>query len=116
VPDLWDRVGSEWQHLLDSTPPGTTTLVVAHGAFNRTFLARVFGLPISEYIDSDDGRFGFSNCGCAEIEWTQTAGSARVGELQWRRQYPQAGAWSTEEDERAIAARGPEKASGDGAN
>jgi probable phosphoglycerate mutase len=116
VPDLWDRVGSEWQYLLDSTPPGTTTLVVAHGAFNRTFLARAFGLPISEYIDSDDGRFGFSNCGCAEIEWTQAAGSPRAEELRWRRQYPQAGAWATEEDERLIAARGPEKASGDGAN
>merc|ERR1719387_1568408 len=65
VPDLWDRVDSAWQYLLDSTPPGTTTLVVAHGAFNRTFLAQVCGLPISAYVDSDDGRFGFSNCGCA---------------------------------------------------
>merc|ERR1719199_2185165 len=116
VPDLWDRVGSEWQYLLDSTPPGTTTLVVAHGAFNRTFLAQVFGLPISEYIDSDDGRFGFSNCGCAEVEWTQAAGSPRVAELRWRRHYPQPGGWSTLEDERRIAARGPEKATGDGAN
>merc|ERR1719313_428806 len=116
VLDLWDRVGTEWQHLLDSTPPGTTTLVVAHGAFNRTLLARVFGLPISEYIDSDDGRFGFSNCGCAEIEWTQAAGSASAAELRWRRQSPRSGDWSTQEDERLIAACGPEKASGDGAN
>jgi broad specificity phosphatase PhoE len=118
VPDLWDRVASEWQYLLDSTPPGTTTLVVAHGAFNRTFLAQICGLPISEYIDSDDGRFGFTNCGCAEIEWTEAA-EARdetFAELRWRRQYPQAGAWSTQEEELAIASLGPEQASGDGAN
>merc|ERR1719174_1150678 len=116
VPDLWERVSSEWQYLLDSTPPGTTTLVVAHGAFNRTFLALACGLPISEYIGSDDGRFGFSNCGCAEVEWTQAAECADADEIRWRRQYPQAGVWSTPEDERLIAARGPEKANGDGAN
>jgi len=116
VPDLWDRVDSAWQYLLDSTPPGTTTLVVAHGAFNRTFLAQVCGLPISAYVDSDDGRFGFSNCGCAEIEWTQAAGAPEDLELRWCRRYPQEGAWSTPEDELRILARGAEQPIGDGAN
>merc|ERR1719473_1688207 len=102
------RDDAAWQYLLDTTPPGTTTLVVAHGAFNRTFLARAFGLPISEYIDSDDGRFGFSNCGCAEIEWT--AAESPCAELRWRRHYPEAGVWSTQENESAIAASGPEQA------
>jgi broad specificity phosphatase PhoE len=122
VPDLWERVSSEWQYLLDSTPPGTTTLVVAHGAFNRTFLALACGLPISEYIDSDDGRFGFSNCGCAEVEWTQATldaaaeAAAEAEGLRWRRAYPQPGHWSSREEELALAALGPEQASGDGAN
>ena len=35
VPHLWTRTASEWAHLRGSTPPGTTTLVVAPGAFNR---------------------------------------------------------------------------------
>ena len=45
LPALWARTKTEWAHLRDSTPAGTTTLVVAHGAFNRAFLGRVFGLP-----------------------------------------------------------------------
>ena len=105
VPHLWTRTASEWAHLRGSTPPGTTTLVVAHGAFNRAFLARIFGLPIEAFVD-EGGRFDFVNCECAEIEWRDDAEPTRVS-LRWRRRHPRETAWSTAaEEQAAYAAKG----------
>ena len=110
LPALWARTGTEWAHLRESTPAGTTTLVVAHGAFNRAFLARVFGLPIEAFVD-EGGRFDFVNCECAEIEWLEdseppvTGGDAAAPPmLRWRRRHPRESAWSTPADEQAAGA------------
>lgn len=96
---VWGRIESEWAHLLASSAPGTTTLVVAHGAFNRAFLAQIFGLPMTTFVDSDTQRFGFVNCECAEIEWSGADGTAQ---LRWRRRHPRTTEWSTQEDEQAV--------------
>lgn len=110
LPALWARAGTEWAHLRESTPAGTTTLVVAHGAFNRAFLARVFGLPIEAFVD-EGGRFDFVNCECAEIEWLEDSeppvtggGAAAPPMLRWRRRHPRESAWSTPADEQAAGA------------
>ena len=107
LPALWARTETEWAHLRESTPAGTTTLVVAHGAFNRAFLARVFGLPIEAFVD-EGGRFDFVNCECAEIEWVEppvTGGDAAAPPmLRWRRRHPRESAWSTPADEQAAGA------------
>jgi len=102
LPRLWERTASEWAHLRDTTPPGTTTLVVAHGAFNRAFLANIFGLPMSTFVDSDRGtRFGFVNCECVELEWSESSTGPTV---RWRRRHPRLSEWATQDDERAAGA------------
>jgi len=111
LPHLWERIQTEWAHLRESTPPGTTTLIVAHGAFNRAFLAQIFGLPMTTFVDSDTGtRFGFPNCGCVEIEWHEPPG-ADGPTIRWRRRHPQSSDWSTQDEERAIAEREGEEPS-----
>ena len=107
LPARWARTETEGAHLRESTPSGTTPLVVAHGAFNRAFLARVFGLPIEAFVD-EGGRFDFVNCECAEIEWLEppvTGGdTAAPPMLRWRRRHPRESAWSTTADEQAAGA------------
>lgn len=100
VPHLWERTASEWAHLRESTPPGSTTLVVAHGAFNRAFLARIFGLPIEAFVD-EGGRFDFVNCECAEIEWRDDEPAVS---LRWRRRHPRETGWSAASEEQATYA------------
>jgi broad specificity phosphatase PhoE len=95
--DLYARAGTEWAHLRDSSAPGTTTLVVAHGAFNRVFLAQALGLPIEAFMDDS---FDFVNCECVEFEWSDTERSFR-----WRRRHPVPSAWRTlDEEQRRFAA------------
>jgi probable phosphoglycerate mutase len=88
--DLWTRAGSEWEHLRDCTD-GSTTLVVAHGAFNRCFVAQALGLPIESFLDD---HFDFCNCECVEMEWSNT------GDLRWRRRNPRLTEWITLDEER----------------
>lgn len=90
--DLYARAGAEWDNL-HATPPGTTTLVVAHGAFNRVFLAQALGLPIEAF---QDDAFDFCNCECVELEWSEGERSFR-----WRRRHPTLTPWTTVDEEQA---------------
>ena len=93
---LWARTITEWACLRENTAAGSTTLVVAHGAFNRAFLAQIFGLPIDTFVD-EGPRFAFENCECAEIEWVET--ESERPSIRWRRLHPHPSGWSTQQDE-----------------
>ena len=91
------------QEALETLSKGRTTLVVAHGAFNRALLAHIFGLPIDTFVD-EGPRFAFVNCECIELEWVEQHGESGGGmpaSVRWRRRHPHPGEWSTAEEERA---------------
>jgi len=85
--DLYERAGSEWEYLHDTTSAGTSTLVVAHGAFNRVFLAQALNLPIAAFLDD---HFDCCNGECLEMEWSDADRTFR-----WRRRFPKLSAWET---------------------
>ena len=97
--DLQTRASGEWTALLQATPPGTTSLVVAHGAFNRAFLLTALGLPVDDYGFRDVAkRFDLANCAVVELIWAAGAAHASA----WRLRYPSETAWSSREEELAI--------------
>eukprot|EP00931_Biecheleriopsis_adriatica_P123523 TRINITY_DN98572_c0_g1_i1.p1 TRINITY_DN98572_c0_g1~~TRINITY_DN98572_c0_g1_i1.p1 ORF type:complete len:358 (+),score=56.84 TRINITY_DN98572_c0_g1_i1:106-1074(+) len=55
---VWARLGME-------TPPGGTTLVIAHGALNKAILMEALVLPAEAYCDP---LLQFGNCAAAELE------------------------------------------------
>ena len=92
--DLKRRARSEWDALVDSTLPATTSLVVAHGAFNKVFMLLAFGLPVDDSSFRDD-HFAFDNCATIELRW-------RVGDRlasAWRKRYPAESRWFSREEE-----------------
>ncbi|KAJ8609954.1 hypothetical protein CTAYLR_008084 [Chrysophaeum taylorii] len=63
LPELWERARSSWRLLL-AAETVDTTLVVAHGAFNRCLVASALGCDIDAFRDS---RFQFENCAMFEL-------------------------------------------------
>lgn len=92
--DLFRRASEEWTFLRESTPPGSTSLVVAHGAFNRAFMLAALGLPLDDHGFQDD-RFSFENCALVELQWPPGASHATA----WRKRYPAQSEWITREQE-----------------
>jgi broad specificity phosphatase PhoE len=96
--DLTDRAREEWSELVFATPKGSTSLVVAHGAFNRVFLLTALGLPVDDFGFRDEAKwFEFQNCACVELKWQPGAGHATA----WRMRYPYESVWQTREQELA---------------
>ena len=91
--DLWDRALANWDALRRA--PGTSTLVVAHGAMNRALLAAALGCATSAF---QDPRFGFGNCDLVELAWPDTDPTAS----HWRRLYTEETAWQSAQEELAI--------------
>ena len=82
--------------MLHATPAGTTSLVVAHGAFNRVFLLTALGLPVDDYGFKDEAkRFDMVNCAVLEVVWESGSKVAAA----WRQRYPTETPWSTREEE-----------------
>ena len=78
-----------------ATPPESTSLVVAHGAFNRVFMLTALGLPVDGH-GFQDPHFEFENCAMVELQWPEGATHASA----WRKRYPTADAkWTTREEE-----------------
>lgn len=103
--DLKRRASEEWTALLAATPAGSTSLVVAHGAFNRVFLLTALGLPVDDYGFRDEAkRFDMQNCAVIEVEWTPGSDVANA----WRQRYPTETPWATraEEEERRAQDQG----------
>ena len=92
--DLQCRAAEEWEHVVSQTPAGSTSLVVAHGAYNRAFTLTALGLPVDDVGFRDD-HFAFANCGTVELRWP--AGAVQAAE--WRKRWPQEGAWTSREEE-----------------
>ena len=92
--DLSARAAQEWRHIVEATPAGTTSLVVAHGAFNRVLMLCALGLPVDDRGFSDS-HFDFENTETVEVRWTSGAHHASA----WRRRYPSESAWRTREQE-----------------
>jgi broad specificity phosphatase PhoE len=99
--DLKRRAGEEWTYIAAVTAPETTSLVVAHGAFNRVFLLAALGLPV-DGIGFGDEHFAFENCETVELRWLAGATHADA----WRKRYPHESAWMTREAELERRARG----------
>ena len=97
------RAATEWDQLRAVTTPSTTSLVVAHGAFNKVFILTALGIPVDS-AGFRDNHFAFPNCGMIELEWPAGA----VHATAWRRRYPIESDWTTREDElrRADTVRG----------
>jgi len=66
--DVSRRAAEEWAALRTNTPAASTSMVVAHGAFNRVFLLTALGLPVDDagFLDKA-GHFHFENCGAVEL-------------------------------------------------
>ena len=92
--DLKRRAREEWEALLLSATAGRTSLVVAHGAFNRVLMLTALGLPVDDFGFHDD-RFAFENCAAVELQWTQGGVLATA----WRKRYPSESEWVTREAE-----------------
>jgi broad specificity phosphatase PhoE len=92
--DLKRRAKEEWAALVDGTPMGTTSLVVAHGAFNRALMQTALGLPVDD-IGFRDDRFAFDNCATVELLWQ--AGTTNIS--AWRKRYPSKTQWFTRQEE-----------------
>ena len=95
--DLTRRAEEEWKAMVDEATVGTTTLVVAHGAFNRVFMQVALGLAVDD-VGFHDERFDFENCATVELEWEPGQTLA----TRWRKRYPtewSGDAWSTREAE-----------------
>ena len=101
--DLARRAAEEWSAVVAATPAATTSLVVAHGAFNRAFVLSALGLPVDDYgfIDAQK-RFEFENCELIELRFRE--GSAHAAD--WRRRYPREGAWTSREEEHEARVAG----------
>ena len=92
--DVKRRAAEEWAFLLSATPPSTTSLVVAHGAFNRVFMLIALGLPVDGRGFRDD-QFAFDNAATVELQWRAGAAHASA----WRKRYPLESEWITREQE-----------------
>ena len=75
---------SEISRLVAQLDPGTTTLVVAHGAFNRVFLAQALNLPIAAFLDD---HFDCVNGECLEMEWSSRQRSAQNAKRPIRQEF-----------------------------
>ena len=92
--DVKRRAAEEWAFLLSATPPSTTSLVVAHGAFNRVLMLTALGLPVDGRGFRDD-QFAFENAATVELQWRAGASHASA----WRKRYPSESEWITREQE-----------------
>ena len=100
--DVKRRASEEWRALVSATSVGSTSLIVAHGAFNRVFLLTALGLPVDDFGFRDVHKwFEFENCALVELLWTPGAEHASA----WRRRYPAEGEWMTREQELERRAR-----------
>ena len=96
------RAAEEWQALLAATSSASTSLIVAHGAFNKVFILTALGLPVDDYGFRDvSQRFELGNCAAVELCWS--AGDPHAS--AWRLRYPSETPWSTREQELEIRAR-----------
>ena len=92
--DLKRRAAEEWAALVAATPPDTTSLVVAHGAFNRVLVQTALGLAVDDF-GFGDKHFAFDNC--ATVELLVPAGAAHAS--AWRKRYPSESEWMSQEEE-----------------
>jgi len=92
--DLKRRAKEEWAELSAATTSGTTSLVVAHGAFNKVFMLTALGLPVDDWGFADD-RFAFDNCATVELQFEPGAAHASA----WRKRYPAESPWMSREEE-----------------
>ena len=92
--DLKRRAAEEWAALVAATPAGSTSLVVAHGAFNRVLLLTALGLPVDDF-GFKDGHFAFENCALVELRWEPGDTHAAA----WRKRYPTESEWRSREVE-----------------
>jgi probable phosphoglycerate mutase len=56
--EVWERVKSAWQIILDSTPIGKTVLVSAHDAVNKAILCNLFDLSPAHFWAFKQGNGG----------------------------------------------------------
>lgn len=101
--DLKRRAAEEWAALVAATPGGSTSLVVAHGAFNRVLVQTALGLPVDDF-GFKDGHYAFENCALVELRWE--AGQAHAS--AWRKRYPAPSEWRSREAEEVRRARAVE--------
>ncbi len=57
---VWQRATAAWQHILDTTAPGETALVVAHDAVNKALLCDLVGLGPEAFWLFKQGNGGVS--------------------------------------------------------
>ena len=101
--DSCRRAAEEWAALVAATPGGSTSLVVAHGAFNRVLVQTALGLPVDDF-GFKDGHYAFENCALVELRWE--AGQAHAS--AWRKRYPAPSEWRSREAEEVRRARAVE--------
>ncbi len=53
--DVWNRSIPAWQAIVESTPPNTTCLVVAHDAINKAVMCHLFGLGPEHFWNFKQG-------------------------------------------------------------
>jgi probable phosphoglycerate mutase len=53
--DVWNRSIPAWQAIVQSTPPNTTCLVVAHDAINKAVMCHLFGLGPEHFWNFKQG-------------------------------------------------------------
>jgi phosphoserine phosphatase len=57
---VWDRVATAWQQMVDHIAPGATALVVAHDAVNKAILCQIFNLDPASFWLFKQGNGGVS--------------------------------------------------------
>ncbi len=57
---VWDRVATAWQQMVNNIAPGATALVVAHDAVNKAILCQVFNLDPASFWLFKQGNGGVS--------------------------------------------------------
>jgi len=57
---VWDRVKTVWQKIVDSVPAGETVLVVAHDAVNKAILCQLFDFTPEKFWTFKQGNGGVS--------------------------------------------------------
>ena len=89
VLDCWERAKANWETIRSESiqHDANVVFIMCHGAIGQAMLLHSLGLDIELYGKSK--RFGFDNCDCFEVEWSDRDATSE----RWRRVYPAEGRW-----------------------
>ena len=89
VLDCWERAKANWNTIRSESiqHDANVVFIMCHGAIGQAMLLHSLGIDIELYGKSK--RFGFDNCDCFEMEWSDVSSTSE----RWRRVYPAEGRW-----------------------